>query len=170
MAISVRDLDDSKDFRDNLAFSITIIADVIVLFSISIRMYMDMKNMMVASQRIVEYTDLATEDDLVKKGDAQLQKQGWPQKGRVTFEDLSMKYREEMDPSLRNLSADVKAGYKVGIVGRTGAGKSTILQVMFRLTEPCGGRIIIDNVDIQDIGLHLLRKNIAYIPQSPFII
>lgn len=53
---------------------------------------------------------------------------------------------------------------KVGIVGRTGAGKSTILQVLFRLTDSCGGSIKIDGVDIKSVGLHLLRKNVGYIP------
>ena len=59
---------------------------------------------------------------------------------------------------------------KVGIVGRTGAGKSTILQVLFRLTECCGGRILIDGQDLKQVGLHKLRKSIAYIPQQPFLI
>jgi len=59
---------------------------------------------------------------------------------------------------------------KVGIVGRTGAGKSSILQILFRLVDPCEGSVEIDGVDIRDVGLHLLRKNIAYIPQTPFLI
>jgi len=83
--------------------------------------------MMVASQRIYEYTTMDSEADLEKKGDKELMDNGWPKMGRVQFDDLSMKYREEMDPSLKNLTADIKAGQKVGIVGRTGAGKSTIL-------------------------------------------
>lgn len=82
---------------------------------------------MVASQRIYEYTTMDSEADLEKKGDKELRDNGWPKMGCVQFDDLSMKYREEMDPSLKNLTVDVKAGQKVGIVGRTGAGKSTIL-------------------------------------------
>ena len=113
--------------RSLLIFSLTIITDVIVLFSISIRMYTELKNMMVASQRVYEYTTMDSEADLEKKGDKELMDGGWPKMGRVQFDDLSMKYRKEMDPSLKNLTADVKAGQKVGIVGRTGAGKSTIL-------------------------------------------
>ena len=81
-----------------------------------------------------------------------------------------MKYREHMDPSIRNLSCTIQAGMKIGIVGRTGAGKSSILQVLFRLSDCSEGKLIIDGVDIKDIGLHLLRKNIAYIPQTPFLI
>lgn len=69
-----------------------------------------------------------------------------------------------MDPSIKNLICEVEPGHKVGIVGRTGAGKSSILQVLFRLTDPCEGTILIDGVDYQNIGLHLLRKNVSYIP------
>lgn len=69
-----------------------------------------------------------------------------------------------------DVSMNIQAGMKVGIVGRTGAGKSTILQVLFRLTDSHKGQIKIDGVDIKDIGLHLLRKNVAYIPQAPFLI
>lgn len=81
-----------------------------------------------------------------------------------------MKYREHMEPSLKELSFTAQAGMKVGVVGRTGAGKSTILQTLFRLTDSCEGSIHIDGTNLKDIGLHLLRKNIQYIPQTPFLI
>jgi ATP-binding cassette, subfamily C (CFTR/MRP), member 1 len=69
-----------------------------------------------------------------------------------------------MDPSLKDLTISIEPGMKIGIVGRTGAGKSTILQTLFRLTESCQGSLHIDGQDIKDLGLHLLRRNIAYIP------
>lgn len=81
-----------------------------------------------------------------------------------------MRYRPTLEPSVRNLNFDIQAGMKVGIVGRTGAGKSSILQILFRLVDPSEGSVEIDGVDIKDVGLHLLRKNIAYIPQTPFLI
>jgi ATP-binding cassette subfamily C (CFTR/MRP) protein 4 len=95
---------------------------------------------------------------------------GWPEKGEVVFDNLSMKYREFMEPSIKDLNCTVKPGMKIGIVGRTGAGKSSILQVLFRLTDAFNGVLMIDGEDLCDIGLHLLRKNIAYIPQMPFML
>lgn len=80
-----------------------------------------------------------------------------------------MRYRDGLEPSIRNLTMHVQPKMKVGIVGRTGAGKSSILQALFRLSELEKGFIKIDGVDITDVGLHALRANIAYIPQSPFL-
>lgn len=81
-----------------------------------------------------------------------------------------MRYREELDPSIKNLSFNAQGGMFVGIVGRTGSGKSSILQTLFRLVELQTGKTFIDGVDIKTVGLHILRKSIAYIPQSPFLI
>jgi ATP-binding cassette subfamily C (CFTR/MRP) protein 4 len=107
---------------------------------------------------------------LVKDGDKELQDQGWPQKGDIEFKNLSMRYRDFMEPSLKDLSIKIEPGMKIGIVGRTGAGKSTILQTLFRLTESMAGSLHIDGQDVKTLGLHLLRKQIAYIPQAPFMI
>ena len=75
-----------------------------------------------------------------------------------------MKYRETLEPSIKNLNFTIQPKMKVGIVGRTGAGKSSILQALFRLCELCEGEIIIDGQNIKDVGLHALRKGIAFIP------
>jgi ATP-binding cassette, subfamily C (CFTR/MRP), member 4 len=81
-----------------------------------------------------------------------------------------MRYREGLEPSIRNMNFIVQAGMKVGIVGRTGAGKSSILQALFRLVELSEGTIEIDGVDTKKMGLHMLRSHIAFIPQSPFLL
>lgn len=123
---------------------------------------------MSSSQRIVEYTTLESEDALVK--DTDKQHQGWPSKGEIKFNNVTMKYREGLEPSIKNLDIKIQAGMKVGIVGRTGSGKSSILQSLFRLVENCEGSVEIDNLDTREVGLHLLRKQIAFIPQSPFLL
>lgn len=126
--------------------------------------------MMTSSQRLMDYTDLELEDDVVKKTDDPHKKANWPQKGEIEFQNASMKYREGLEPSIEDLSFTVQPNMKVGIVGRTGAGKSSILQALFRLCELHEGKILIDGVDIRGLGLHILRKSIAYIPQSPFLL
>jgi ABC-type multidrug transport system fused ATPase/permease subunit len=126
--------------------------------------------MMSCSQRIYQYTQLEEEAPLEMPADKALKAKQWPMKGELSFQNVTMKYREHMDPSIKQLSCQIQAGMKIGIVGRTGAGKSSILQMLFRLSECCEGSLHIDDVDVKTIGLHLLRKNIAYIPQSPFLI
>lgn len=81
-----------------------------------------------------------------------------------------MRYRPTLKPSIIDLSFRVQAGMKVGIVGRTGSGKSSILQTLFRLIDPYQGTIYIDGTDITQIGLHKLRQSISFIPQAPFLI
>lgn len=84
-------------------------------------------NMMTSSQRLMDYTELECEDDVVKKSDDDLKKQSWPQKGEIQFKNATMKYREELEPSIKSLNFTAQPNMKVGIVGRTGAGKSSIL-------------------------------------------
>ena len=81
-----------------------------------------------------------------------------------------MRYRKELPPAIKDLTFKVESGMKVGIVGRTGSGKSSILQTLFRLVDLDLGTITIDGVDITEAGLHQLRKQIAFIPQNPFLI
>ena len=84
-------------------------------------------------------------------------KSSWPQTGEIEFKDATMRYRENLEPSIRELTFKVQPRMKVGIVGRTGAGKSSILQALFRLSELSEGDIIIDGQNIKDLGLHILR-------------
>ena len=163
-----------------------IITDVIAFFSISLRFIADLANFFTSSQRIHRYCTLDSEDDLVKETDYALMGQEqltlkaspkvneikdlWPREGEIIFQNVKMKYRDTLEPSLKDLDLLIQPRWKVGIVGRTGAGKSSILQAIFRLVELSEGQIFIDNVDIKSLGLHILRKGIAYIPQSPFLL
>jgi ATP-binding cassette subfamily C (CFTR/MRP) protein 1 len=78
-----------------------------------------------------------------------------------------MRYRPELELCLREVSLEIKGGERVGVVGRTGAGKSSLTLALFRILEAAGGKIIIDGVDISEIGLHDLRSIISIIPQDP---
>ncbi|KAI0012833.1 ATP-binding cassette transporter protein YOR1-like protein [Xylariaceae sp. FL0662B] len=91
----------------------------------------------------------------------------WPEKGEIVFDDVKMRYRAGLPLVLQGLSMRVRGGERIGIVGRTGAGKSSIMSTLFRLVEISGGHITIDGVDISTIGLHDLRSRMAIIPQDP---
>lgn len=94
----------------------------------------------------------------------------WPGNGAVSFQQYSTRYRPGLDLVVRNISVNVKPGQKVGVVGRTGAGKSSLTLALFRMIEPADGKIIIDGVDIRKIGLHDLRSNLTIIPQVNLVI
>ena len=117
-------------------------------------------NYMTSTQRLIEYQDLKIE------GVHELNKDFKISKGKIEIQNLSMRYRSNYDYALKNLSFTIKAGSKTGIVGRTGAGKSSIMQVLFRLTDPEEGTILIDGQDYLLAGLHDLRKQMSVIPQS----
>lgn len=80
-----------------------------------------------------------------------------------------MRYRPNTPLVLKGITLDIKGGEKVGVVGRTGSGKSTLIQVLFRLVEPSGGKIVIDGIDISTLGLHDLRSRFGIIPQEPVL-
>lgn len=91
----------------------------------------------------------------------------WPSEGVVEMKNVVMRYRPELPEVLRGLTMSVRPGEKIGIVGRTGAGKSSIMTALYRLVELSGGSIVIDGVDIATIGLTDLRRGLAIIPQDP---
>ena len=91
----------------------------------------------------------------------------WPSKGELEFRNVCLRYRPACDLSLRDVSFKAKAGEKIGIVGRTGAGKSTMLMALTRIVELDSGKILIDGQDIAKVDLKALRSSITIIPQDP---
>ncbi|GMT32159.1 hypothetical protein PFISCL1PPCAC_23456, partial [Pristionchus fissidentatus] len=94
---------------------------------------------------------------------------GWPGHGAVTFKNYETRYRAGLDLVLKGIDAKIEPGEMVGVVGRTGAGKSSLTLALFRIIEPSGGSILIDDVDVSTIGLHDLREKLSIIPQEPVL-
>ncbi len=117
-----------------------------------------------AAERVLEYVELKTEPQ-----DGDDAPAAWPSEGKIEVENLTVGYSEELPAVLKDINFDVKAGERIGVVGRTGAGKSTLAAVLFRLLEPRQGFVRIDGIDISKIKLSQLRKRLAIIPQDPFL-
>lgn len=88
----------------------------------------------------------------------------WPSRGHILIKDLQMKYRDNTEIVLKGVNVEIHPREKIGIVGRTGSGKSSIGMCLFRIVEPLSGSITIDNVDISEVGLDILRQRISLIP------
>ncbi|GFS39781.1 multidrug resistance-associated protein 10 [Actinidia rufa] len=125
------------------------------------------ENRMVSVERVKQFTNIPSEAEWEKKDS--LPPPNWPTHGNVELKDLQVRYRPNTPLVLKGISLNFRGGEKIGVVGRTGSGKSTLIQVFFRLVEPSGGRIIIDGIDISTIGLHDLRSRFGIIPQEPVL-
>ncbi|XP_027368270.1 ABC transporter C family member 2-like [Abrus precatorius] len=125
------------------------------------------ENSLNAVERIGTYIDLPSEAPSVI--DDNRPPPGWPSSGSIRFEDVVLRYRPELPPVLHGLSFTIFPSDKIGIVGRTGAGKSSMLNALYRIVELERGRILIDDYDIAKFGLADLRKVLGIIPQSPVL-
>ncbi|EPQ19682.1 Canalicular multispecific organic anion transporter 1 [Myotis brandtii] len=131
-----------------------------------VRMTSEVETNIVAVERINEYINVENEAPWVteKRPPA-----GWPSKGEIQFNNYQVRYRPELDLVLKGITCDIRSQEKIGVVGRTGAGKSSLTNSLFRILEASGGQIIIDGVDIASIGLHDLREKLTIIPQDPVL-
>ena len=121
---------------------------------------------MVAVERIHEYAELPSEAPFTLDDDID---ENWPANASIKAKDLTVRYRLDLPVCLDGLSFTIEAAERVGVVGRTGSGKSSLVQAMLRLLEAETGCIEVDGVDISSIGLRRLRESIAVIPQSPVL-
>lgn len=93
----------------------------------------------------------------------------WPAEGKIELKNLNLKYDEHLPLVLSGVSLTILPGEKIGVVGRTGSGKSSLMLALYRIIEPCGGSILIDGVDTKSLGLRDLRTRMAIIPQDPVL-
>ncbi|XP_021092874.1 multidrug resistance-associated protein 1 isoform X2 [Heterocephalus glaber] len=132
-----------------------------------VRMSSEMETNIVAVERLKEYSE--TEKEAPWQIQETAPPSTWPQVGQVEFRDYSLRYREDLDLVLKHINFTIEGGEKVGIVGRTGAGKSSLTLGLFRMNESSGGEIVVDGINIAKIGLHNLRFKITIIPQDPVL-
>ncbi|KAG5017599.1 hypothetical protein JHK85_023735 [Glycine max] len=125
----------------------------------------NLENKIISVERMLQYTTLPSEAPFVIKDNQP--DYSWPLFGEVHIRDLQVRYAPHLPIVLRGLTCTFTAGAKTGIVGRTGSGKSTLVQTLFRLIEPVAGEILIDNINISLIGIHDLRSRLSIIPQEP---
>ncbi|NXK44825.1 MRP1 protein, partial [Chauna torquata] len=132
-----------------------------------VRMSSELETNIVAVERVKEYAEMEKEAEWSIEQTAPAST--WPEEGKVEFRGYGLRYREDLDLVLKNINVTIKGGEKIGIVGRTGAGKSSLTLGLFRINEAAEGEIIIDGINIAKIGLHDLRFKITIIPQDPIL-
>ncbi|KAJ3110961.1 hypothetical protein HK100_002851 [Physocladia obscura] len=136
------------------------------MFFTSITTFSRLESDFVAAERLDLYAN-----DLPAEAPAHLpndpSESEWPRYGKISIKDLQVKYASKSEPVIKKLSIDINGSEKIGVVGRTGSGKSTLMTALFRIVEPSKGSVWIDGVDVSRIGLHTLRSRLQIIPQEP---
>lgn len=145
----------------SLTYAVTFTENVLWL----VRLYAANEQNMNSIERVKEYLDIEQEARAIIPETRPAN--NWPSNGAVQFINYSTRYRSDLDPVLRNITFNILPGQKVGIVGRTGAGKSSLALALFRGLEAETGKILIDDIDIGLIGLQDLRESITIVPQDP---
>ena len=135
------------------------------VLSYMVQQQSELETNIVAVERIKEYIEVENEADWSSNNTPP---ETWPNVGSIEFKKYGMRYREGLDLVLKAVDAKIKGGEKIGIVGRTGAGKSSLTVALFRLVEPANGVIEIDDLDVAKMGLHELRTKLTIIPQGIF--
>ncbi|XP_076363250.1 multidrug resistance-associated protein 1-like isoform X2 [Tachypleus tridentatus] len=147
----------------SISYALTVTANLNMLVLAS----SNVETNIVSVERCLEYTAVPTE--AAWHCESNKPNKPWPDYGNVVFDNYTTRYREGLDLVLRGISCEINAGEMVGIVGRTGAGKSSLTLSLFRIIEAAGGCITIDGIDISKIGLYDLRSKLTIIPQDPVL-
>ncbi|KAJ6333092.1 hypothetical protein OIU77_009037, partial [Salix suchowensis] len=154
-------------FASTMGLLLSYALNITSLLTAVLRLASLAENSLNSVERAGTYIELPSEAPLVIESNRP--PPGWPSSGAIKFEDVVLRYRPELPPVLHGLSFTIFPSDKVGIVGRTGAGKSSMLNALFRIVELERGRILIDDCDISKFGLMDLRKVLGIIPQSPVL-
>jgi ABC-type multidrug transport system fused ATPase/permease subunit len=151
--------------------SLTLSFSVTTILTFTVRSMAELESGMNAVERLTYYSTSVDQEG--KRKSDQPPAKSWPTNGEIVLKNLNMRYRKDTPLVIKNVSLTVQGGHRVGVVGRTGSGKSSLMMVLLRLVEPefdgPDGPILIDGVDITKIGLLELRRKISIVPQNPVI-
>lgn len=147
--------------------ALTSVTSLTMLLNFLVRMKAQLEQDAVSIERISQYNEIEQEAEFVIQHKTPPKE--WPQNGEIVMKNVHMKYRKELDLVLKGMTCTVVGGEKVGVIGRTGAGKSSLFVTLLRICEYEGGSIEIDGVDVKSIGLYDLRSKISVIPQDPVL-
>ncbi|MBA0779330.1 hypothetical protein Gotri_003591 [Gossypium trilobum] len=129
------------------------------------RWYCNLLNYLISVERIKQFMNIPEEPPAIIEDNRP--PSSWPYKGRIELQELKIRYRSNAPLVLKGITCTFLEGTRVGVVGRTGSGKTTLISALFRLVEPSSGRILIDGLDICSMGLKDLRMKLSIIPQEP---
>ncbi|PNT76346.1 hypothetical protein BRADI_1g47277v3 [Brachypodium distachyon] len=140
-------------------------APVVSLLNGFLTTFTETEKEMISVERVVEYVGIPQEE---LQG-SESPHRSWPTEGNIEFEHVTLRYKTDLPPALNDISFLIASGMQVGVIGRTGAGKSSILNALFRLAPICNGRILLDGFDVSKVAVQDLRGHFAVVPQSPFL-
>ncbi|KAF8698000.1 hypothetical protein HU200_035504 [Digitaria exilis] len=140
-------------------------APVVSLLNGFLTTFTETEKEMISVERVAEYVGIPKEE--LKESESA--PRNWPTEGKIEFVNVTLRYKPELPPALNDVSFLVESGMQVGIIGRTGAGKSSVLNALFRLVPICNGRILVDGIDVAKVAVRELRAHFAVVPQSPFL-
>ncbi|KAK3432694.1 hypothetical protein EUGRSUZ_D00217 [Eucalyptus grandis] len=165
--MQTRNAENRAAFASTMGLLLSYTLNITNLLSDVLRQASHAENSLNAVERVGVYIELPSEAPLILESSRP--PPGWPSSGLIKFEDVVLRYRPELPPVLHGLSFSTAPCEKLGIVGRTGAGKSSMINALFRIVELEKGRIVIDQCNTSKIGLEDLRKVLSIIPQSPVL-
>ncbi|XP_059662249.1 ABC transporter C family member 10-like [Cornus florida] len=165
LAITLLPFEASQSGYIGMALSYGLSMNIFLVFSVQSQCMLS--NLIISVERLEQYMQIPSEAPEIIEGNRPAL--NWPAVGKVEICDLKVRYRPNVPLVLQGISCTFEGGHKIGIVGRTGSGKTTLISALFRLVEPTEGMILIDNLNISTIGLHDLRSHFGIIPQDPIL-
>ncbi|KAL3360377.1 hypothetical protein AABB24_013687 [Solanum stoloniferum] len=159
--------ENQEAFASTMGLLLSYALNITSLLTAVLRLASLAENSLNAVERVGTYIELPSEGPSIIEGSRP--PPGWPSAGSIQFENVVLRYRPELPPVLHGISFTISPSDKVGVVGRTGAGKSSMFNALFRLVELERGRILIDGFDVSKFGLTDLRKVLGIIPQAPVL-